>query len=45
MTLAMLVIVFKTNKLLFLIVIVSVGIVIWGLNMLVNKLLNNTGGG
>ena len=41
MTLAMLLMVFKTNKLLFFIIIITAGLAFWGLHALVSKLLNN----
>ena len=44
MTLAMLLLLFQTNKWLFLLLFVFVGLGLWGLNALVKKLLNNNYG-
>jgi hypothetical protein len=44
MTLAMLLMLFKTNKWLFLALIIAVGLAIWGLNIVISKLLNNNAG-
>lgn len=45
MTLAMLVILYKANKFLFLMLIISAGFAFWGLKILVSKLLGNYGRG
>lgn len=44
MTLAMLLFLFQTNKWLFLLLFVFVGLGLWGLNALVKKLLSNNYG-
>ena len=44
MTLAMLLMLFKTNKWLFLILICIVGFAIWRLHIVISKLLDNNAG-
>lgn len=44
MTLAMLVFLFQSNKWLFLMLVISLGLAFWGLNILIKKLLEHDAG-
>lgn len=41
MTLAMMLMLFKANKWFFLMLFISSGLVLWGVNILISKLLSN----